>query len=302
MSQSRAKLEKKIDKYAGKGRFDKAIAECQKLLSLFKGDLQARQRLAELLAQSGNDPEAIRTYFKLAKRYIKNGLPDQAVRIFNRILALDSGHIDSLMQLADLALTDGTQEEAITHLLRAAETLARRDNVRTCMQVLERIEKIQPGNHEYRLRIAEVFAELYQANTAAGEFTRVVLMLKQNKRFSEAIQVAKQVAELVVTDVEVLCELGEAISDLDQWELVEQIEKKVKAIGREAAEARRAIAQDTDNVPTDIESSPPAKLAAIDLTDDNRTTEEVAIPEQKPKAGEKSDIYSELFGDDDSSE
>ena len=105
MAQSRAKLEKKIDKLAGKGKFDKAIAECQKLLSMFKGDLQIRQRLAELLSDSGNDPEAIRTYFKLAKRYIKNDRPDQAVRIFNRILKLEDGQVTFRYQASDTGKT-----------------------------------------------------------------------------------------------------------------------------------------------------------------------------------------------------
>jgi cAMP-dependent protein kinase regulator len=85
-----------------RGRIGDAIVEYLSVLELVSGDVQARQRAAELFARQGDNARAIEHYLCLVGKYAVEGRLLKAIATCQLILQLDSSHGETLTMLTDL--------------------------------------------------------------------------------------------------------------------------------------------------------------------------------------------------------
>src|SRR5690606_27697653 len=88
--------------FLAKGKKKQALKEYRAALELNPGDVQVRQRLADLLLRLGYDDAAIREYQHVAGRYAADGMLVKAMAICKVILSIDPDHTETQSVLADL--------------------------------------------------------------------------------------------------------------------------------------------------------------------------------------------------------
>ena len=108
--------------YFQEGRWDKAIAEFKRLVSLDPEDLSARNMLGDAFVKKGSMKEAYEEYAYSAEGYTKRAEGDKAHAIYKKMAKLEVGNLDaaqqkkqrviSLMVRGDSANEQGNYEEA----------------------------------------------------------------------------------------------------------------------------------------------------------------------------------------------
>src|SRR5207245_2073959 len=81
--------------YFQEGRWDKAIDEYQKLLSLDPEDINTHNMLGDVYVRKGSPAQAYEEYLKVFKEFTARGLIDKVALIKKKIAALDSKVLSS---------------------------------------------------------------------------------------------------------------------------------------------------------------------------------------------------------------
>lgn len=96
------KLKDKAADLVERGKLDKAAKVYAEVLELDPGDVNTRQKRADVLRRAGDLKEAIAEYAIVAERFGKDGLLIKAIAICKTILELDAEHIETQSALAGL--------------------------------------------------------------------------------------------------------------------------------------------------------------------------------------------------------
>jgi len=189
-------LEKRAHKYAGRGQIAKAIEDYRQLVSIYAADIRLRRKLAELLAQFGNNQEAVENYLIVARKLRKKGFRNRAVPIFKRILELDPEHLDARMQLAELYLEEGFEREAVSHLRQAMAPLKRQGNQRTLLRVMKQLVELRPADLDIRRQVVEHFNRAGRRQEAAQLLAHSAMELSKTNQTEDFLLAAEQALEL----------------------------------------------------------------------------------------------------------
>ena len=122
--------------YAQEGRWDKAITEYKKLLTLDPTDYSIHNMLGDVYAKKEEDALAYQAYITAAEAYAKQGLSDKSVIIYKKIGKLNS---DKLPE-AD------KQKQVMIKRNTIAEKLIEEGNVDKAIEEYKEILKINPAN------------------------------------------------------------------------------------------------------------------------------------------------------------
>lgn len=85
-----------------KGKLPAALEQWQRVWKAAPSDVQAGQKVGDLLARLGKKQEAIAAYYDVMRRYALGGQFFKAIAMCKVILAIDSTHAKAQEQLADL--------------------------------------------------------------------------------------------------------------------------------------------------------------------------------------------------------
>ncbi|MFL5321308.1 MAG: cyclic nucleotide-binding domain-containing protein [Myxococcaceae bacterium] len=102
MSEAVRKLKDRAAQYVAKGKLPAALEDYRKVLVATPGDIQVRQKVAELLARLGKKAEAISAYEGVVQSYASSGQFFKATALCKVILQLDPAHMRTQESLADL--------------------------------------------------------------------------------------------------------------------------------------------------------------------------------------------------------
>src|SRR5581483_2599643 len=136
------------DIYASEGFTVKAIAVYKKITKLNPSSTESITKLAELYTQQGLYNDARSQYLQVADASMKAGNLEEAARIFQKILELDSDNTAMQTKLADLYIKLGRKDNARDIFLTAANSLYQRGAVDAADEALRRVSSIDPNNLE----------------------------------------------------------------------------------------------------------------------------------------------------------
>ncbi len=147
------------DTYASEGFVPKAIAMYKKLTKLSPNSYDAIQKLGELYTQQGLYNDARAQYLLACDGQMKNGQPEEAVKILKRILEVDPENAGVQAKLADIYLKQGKKNEAKQILFTAAEAMYQRGAMDAASDILGRLLTLDRDNPRARLLQAQVMFE-----------------------------------------------------------------------------------------------------------------------------------------------
>ena len=196
-------------------RFEEAIRDYERLLTLVPGDVDALAHLAQLQAWTGNYDKAIVLYREaIARQPLDLGLesdladvltwanrPEEAERLYEQVLARDGHHHEALKGLARARLLRGDAAAATA--------------------VIDRGLELYPKDVDLH-----------------GERAR---MLSQKGQLDGAIQALKRAVQLAPTDADVLRNLAETYQQKRDWPNAQETWLRVAQLVPDAPESHVAL-------------------------------------------------------------
>ena len=143
--------------YFQEGRWDKAIVEFKRLVSLDPEDLTARNMLGDAFMKKGGMKEAYDEYAYAAEGYSKKGEGEKANAIYKKMSKLEVHHLDAAQQkklrvIALIVRGDGAYEAG---------------NYEESVLAYQEVANIDPSSMEVAGKLADIYARLGRNKEAA---------------------------------------------------------------------------------------------------------------------------------------
>jgi tetratricopeptide (TPR) repeat protein len=124
----------------------KAIAVYKKILKVAPARYAIYKELGDLNAERGLVSDAVSDYLILAKGYLKDGRPADAIVVYETILRLDAAQSEVRRRLADLYLQENRAERALEAYVALGRERLAQGQTQEARAAGEAALKIEPGN------------------------------------------------------------------------------------------------------------------------------------------------------------
>ncbi|MBN2528394.1 MAG: tetratricopeptide repeat protein [Deltaproteobacteria bacterium] len=206
---NKSKIIAAAQKYAGKGNFEKAVAEYQKVLKIDPNDIRTWLKMGDLYTRMGARGEATDTYLKVAEQYRRSGFHLKAVAVYKQILKLDPLLTDVYELLGDAYLSLGLTSEALIQFEQLADIAARQNKPHILADTLGKILELDPNNISTRLRVAEQLSSVGEIRNAVMQFKTSCEQLKAQGRIDDYLKVAERLLYHDNTQIDIAREVAQ---------------------------------------------------------------------------------------------
>ncbi len=191
------------------GKFEKAIAEFQKLVEDDPKDVRTILKIGDTHVKMGHREEAIKNYERVATIYSEQGFYLKAVAVFKQMLRVDSNLPDVHLKLAEMYQQLGLISDSLQHYQQVAVFYEQSGKQKDTLQILKRMVDLDPDNLPSRIKLAELFAQQGQQEDAVSEFRSAASYLKEHERFDDFIRVAERLIYFDPSAIDVTRELSQ---------------------------------------------------------------------------------------------
>ena len=200
MAIDRDKLLQSAQGHLERKRYDKAIAEFQKLLAADPHDARILLKLGDAQSRMSAHAEAVGTYEKVARFYAEQGFALKAVAVYKQIREMVARHLadrseqfahitPALAQLyTDLKLVSdaaATWDEVAARLV----TLGQESEAR---EIYRKVVQLDPGNPLSHLRLAEAHSRVGEIGDAVTSFRAAIDVLLRLGRRDDSLKVLER--------------------------------------------------------------------------------------------------------------
>ncbi|MCK6587460.1 MAG: tetratricopeptide repeat protein, partial [Polyangiaceae bacterium] len=328
MPVERDKVFQAAQRLVEKKRYDKAIAEYQKLVAENPKDVRTLLKIGDLYLKLEQYGEAITTYEQVGQFYSQQGAALKAIAVYKQIREIINKHASHMAdrfghivpQLAELYVQAGHTSDALAAYDEVAGRLQRAGRDRDAIEIFEKLIELDPANPLPQLRLAEAFVRLKETDNAIMRFGAAANILVKGGRLGDALKVverllqhrpdvtfARMAAEIYLERNEsndamaALTKLQVAFKedpkDLDTLGLLarafDQLEQPAKALEvmKEAARvAKEAGKAETYNAIVDALLERAPEDALVKQLDGQRMVVVPAPPPMEPEVGEEEDV------------
>ena len=161
-------------KFAKKGKIDKAIAQWTKLLAV-SNDAQIYNTIGDLYLKKGAYDNALEFFIKAAAIFKKNGFYSKAAGIYNKILAIEPDNLDVLVASSRLNAERGLPGKAVEDFLGVSERLITEGAAEKALETLEKALSIFPSCTEIKAKISEVSSWIENNNSKKNRWDKLRL-------------------------------------------------------------------------------------------------------------------------------
>jgi tetratricopeptide (TPR) repeat protein len=201
VSIDREKVLQAAQKYVEKKKYDRAIAEYQRIIQEDPNDARTLLKIGDLQARLQAYPEAIATYDRVGQHYASQGFALKAIAVYKQIRELIKKHSPELAdryghivpKLAEIYTQLGLTSDALAAYDEVATRLQRSGRDREAIDVFRRMVELDPTNPLPHLRLAEACCRVQSLDEAIGLFWRAGELLLGLGRREDAIKVVERI-------------------------------------------------------------------------------------------------------------
>jgi tetratricopeptide (TPR) repeat protein len=191
-------------KYVEKRRYDRAVAEYQKILQEDPNDARTLLKLGDLQSKMEAYAEAVATYERVGKFYAHQGFSLKAIAVYKQIREIIARHVPQLDAkyahitpvLAELYQALGLTSDALAALDEVATRLQRQSREAEAIEVFRKIVELDPTNPLSHLRLAEALSRARGIDEAVLEFGTASGQLLRLGRRDDALKVFERLLQL----------------------------------------------------------------------------------------------------------
>lgn len=168
--------------YVDDGKYDKAIAEYEKILVADPSDLRVKLRVAELYTKRKQVTEAIKIYREVAEAYAVEGFFLKAVTVLKNILRLNPTLVDINLMLAELYERMGLINDAIRQYDILATTLEHKGEAGKALEIRKKVVELIPTSESARVRYAEMLQREGRTDEAVDQYEEIAHVYEKEGR------------------------------------------------------------------------------------------------------------------------
>lgn len=200
MAIDREKVLVAAQKYVEKKKYDKAVAEYQKVIQEDPNDARTLLKVGDLQSKMEAYADAVGTYERVGKFYASQGFALKAIAVYKQIREIIAKHVPQLEEryghitpkLAELYQQLGLTSDALAALDEVATRLQRQNRDGEAIDVFRRIVDLDPTNPLPHLRLAEALSRVKDSDGAVAEFGLAAAQLAKLGRRDDAIKVVER--------------------------------------------------------------------------------------------------------------
>ncbi|HEY2516800.1 MAG TPA: tetratricopeptide repeat protein, partial [Polyangiaceae bacterium] len=200
MAIDRDKVLQAAQKFVEKKKYDKAVAEYQKIVAEDPNDARTLLKIGDLQSKMEVYPDAIGTYERVGKFYATQGFALKAIAVYKQIRELIAKHAPQLEEryghitpkLAELYQQLGLTSDALAALDEVATRLQRQNKDQEAIDVFRKIVELDPTNPLPHLRLAEALSRAKDTELAVAEFGLAASQLVRLGRRDDALKVIER--------------------------------------------------------------------------------------------------------------
>ncbi|HEX6274600.1 MAG TPA: tetratricopeptide repeat protein, partial [Polyangiaceae bacterium] len=197
----REKVNQAAQKYVEKKKYDRAIAEYQRIIQEDPNDARTLLKIGDLQARLEAYPEAIATYDRVGQHYSSQGFALKAIAVYKQIRELIKKHAPDLAdryghivpKLAEIYSQLGLTSDALAAYDEVATRLQRGGRDREAIDVFRKMVELDPGNPLPHLRLAEACCRVQSLDEAIELFWRASELLINLGRREDAVKVVERI-------------------------------------------------------------------------------------------------------------
>jgi tetratricopeptide (TPR) repeat protein len=197
----REKVNQAAQKYVEKKKYDRAIAEYQRIIQEDPNDARTLLKIGDLQARLEAYPEAIATYDRVGQHYSAQGFALKAIAVYKQIRELIKKHAPDLAdryghivpKLAEIYSQLGLTSDALAAYDEVATRLQRGGRDREAIDVFRKMVELDPGNPLPHLRLAEACCRVQSLEEAIDLFWRAAELLINLGRRDDAVKVVERI-------------------------------------------------------------------------------------------------------------
>jgi tetratricopeptide (TPR) repeat protein len=180
-----------------KKRYDKAVAEYQKIIQQDPDDARTLLKIGDLQSKMEAHAEAVATYDRVGKYYAAQGFALKAIAVYKQIreiiqkqvpeIAERYGHIT--LQLAQLYEQLGITNDALAAYDEIATGLQRAGQDAQALDFFRKLVELDEYSPLSHLRLAEAYSRVKSIDDAIRHFSIAAQMLMKANRHDDALKV-----------------------------------------------------------------------------------------------------------------
>ena len=197
----REKVNQAAQKFVEKKKFDRAIAEYQRIIQEDPNDARTLLKIGDLQARLEAYPEAIATYDRVGQYYSSQGFALKAIAVYKQIRELIKKHAPDLAdryghivpKLAEIYAQLGLTSDALAAYDEVATRLQRGGRDREAIDVFRKMVELDTSNPLPHLRLAEACCRVQSLDEAIDLFWRAAELLINLNRRDDAVKVVERI-------------------------------------------------------------------------------------------------------------
>ncbi len=199
MAENKKDIMKMAMIYTQEGKWDKAIVEYKKLITLDPTDYNIHNMLGDVYAKKGEDALAYQSYILTAEAYLKQGLSDKATIIYKKIAKLDSNKLPENDKKRQILIKKNTD----------AEKLIENGEIDKAIEVYKEILQINPDSFDTYQKIGELYAEKGMKEESLKYLYKVAEIYHKNRIYKKALPIYQKIVEFQPDNIEIREKIAE---------------------------------------------------------------------------------------------
>ncbi|NUO53235.1 MAG: tetratricopeptide repeat protein [Polyangiaceae bacterium] len=203
MAFNRDKILQEAQKLVDKKKYDKAIAELQKVVADDPADVRTLLKIGDLYLRLDQHADAISTYERVGNFYSEQGFAVKAVAVYKQIREIVQKHAPHLEdrfghvvpRLADLLTQLDLRSDALAYYDEMATRLQRIGRERDAIDVFRKIVGLDPQNPVSHLRLADAYTRVRDFDSAVTEYSQAAEILLRIDRKDDALRVVERLMQ-----------------------------------------------------------------------------------------------------------
>lgn len=190
---NKEKLLEQAKKLAAEGKFDRAIAEYQKLLQADPSDLRIKVKVAELYIKRKQINDAITIYREVALKYVEGNFFLKAVTVYKNILRLNPSLVDINLSLAELYEKMGLIPDALNQYHIVVMALEQKNDRAGVLATREKMLSLDLDNISLRERLAETYQLEGMEDKAIEAYEALAELVKKSGSVEQLIELYNKI-------------------------------------------------------------------------------------------------------------
>jgi tetratricopeptide (TPR) repeat protein len=194
MAVDRNTIIKEAQKFAGKGQFDKAIAEWRKLVKESPNDATLFNTIGDLCLKKNAKAEAVDAYKRAADLLAEDGFTSKAIALYKKVLNIDPDKIEVHLALGDMNAEKGLTGNALESYKKVADHYKKKNDMPRALGIYQKMADLSPANTAFRMKLAD----MYLKEGMQKEGVKAYLDAADQHVAKDAFQDARQMFEKVL--------------------------------------------------------------------------------------------------------